>query len=360
MKSLRQAAGSLLIVGLEGPELSPLERSWLKLIRPAGIILFRRNIENATQTRSLLKDASAYCADAHLRCVDLEGGLVDRLRDAVARQPSAQAVARTGKPALMQKHGELIARECLAFGFNTTLAPVLDLGLPTSTSVMGSRAAAPDAEGVIEYTRAFLAGLAARGITGCAKHFPGLGGGTLDSHHATPFIERTWKQLWSEDLAPYRALRKELPMVMVSHAAYPKTRSGSSPATASPFWVTTVLQRRIGYRGLVFSDDMEMGGILKQMPIEEAVVSAVRAGMHLIEICHSPELILRAYESVLLEAERSAAFRKILLARARSSARLRARQFSAPSSRQLSATQLSALTAAVQNFALTVESRQPK
>jgi beta-N-acetylhexosaminidase len=360
MKSLRQSAGSLLIVGLEALELTALEHAWLKLIRPAGIILFRRNIESAVQTRTLLKDAAQHCIPNHLRCVDLEGGLVDRLRDAVARQPSAQAVARTGKPALMQKHGELIARECLAFGFNTTLAPVLDLGLPASVSVMGSRAAAPDAEGVIQYARAFLAGLASRGITGCAKHFPGLGGGKLDSHHATPFIERTWKQLWSEDLAPYRALRNELPMVMVSHAAYPQTRSGASQATASPFWISTVLQKRIGYRGLVFSDDIEMGGILKQMPIEEAVLAAVRSGIHLIEICHSPELILRGYESILHEAERSAAFRKILLARARSSASLRARRFSAPFPRQSSPAQLAALTGAVQNFARTIESNQPQ
>jgi beta-N-acetylhexosaminidase len=358
--TLRQPAGSLLIVGLEGPSLTPLERAWLKLIRPAGIILFRRNIENATQTRTLLKDSAAYCVDAHLRCVDLEGGLVDRLRDAVAGQPSAQAVARTGKPALMQKHGDLIARECLAFGFNTTLTPVLDLGLPASASVMGSRTAAPDAAGVIQYTRAFLTGLASRGITGCAKHFPGLGGGTLDSHLATPSIERTWKQLWSEDLAPYRVLRKELPMVMVSHAAYPQTRSGSSPATVSPFWIATVLQKRIGYHSLVFSDDMEMGGILKQMPIEEAAIGAVRAGIHLIEICRSPELILRTYEALLHEAERSAAFRKILLARARSSASLRAKQFSAPFSRQISPSQLVALTVAVQNFARTIESNQPQ
>jgi beta-N-acetylhexosaminidase len=264
----------------------------------------------------------------------------------------------------MQKHGELIARECLAFGFNTTLAPVLDLGLPASVSVMGSRTAAPDAGGVTLYTRAFLAGLAARGITGCAKHFPGLGGGTLDSHHATPFIERTWKQLWSEDLEPYRALRKELPMIMVSHAAYPKTRSGSSPATASPFWVTTVLQKRIGYRGLVFSDDMEMGGILKHMPIEEAVLAAIRAGIHLIEICRSPELILRAYEALLHEAERSVAFRRILLTRAAQSRRLRARRFAQPANHPLNPAQFAKLAEEVRRFASTVasfsEEKQPR
>jgi beta-N-acetylhexosaminidase len=304
----------------------------------------------------LLSESTAYCEAAHLRCVDIEGGTVDRLRDAVARMPSAQAVAQTGKPALMHQHGELIAREAQAFGFNTTLAPVLDLALPASENVMGTRTAAADAVGVIRYARAFFAGLAARGVIGCAKHFPGLGGGTLDSHLATPAIERGWRELWQQDLLPYRELSSELPMVMVNHATYPATRGAGTPASVSPFWITTVLQKRIGYRGLIFSDDMEMGGILKYMSMEEATIAAVRAGMHLIEICHSPELILRGYESLLGEAERSAVFRRMLLDRARIARRLRARRFSGPvGGRALSATQLGALAGQVRSFAARVE-----
>ena len=119
--------------------------------------------------------------------------------------------------------------------------------------------------------------------------------------------------MWHEDLAPYRELRAGLPMVMVNHAAYPETPGKERPASASAFWITTVLRKRIGYRGIVFSDDLEMGGILKFMPIEEAAVEAVRAGTDLMEICHSPELILRAYEALVAEGERSAAFRELLL-----------------------------------------------
>ncbi len=116
-------------------------------------------------------------------------------------------------------------------------------------------------------------------------------------------------------------------MVMMNHAAYPATPGKERPASVSPFWITTVLRKRIGYRGMIFSDDLEMGGILKFMPMEDAVVAAVRAGMDLMEICHSPELILRAYEALITEAEKSAAFRKLLLARARESARKREKLF---------------------------------
>jgi beta-N-acetylhexosaminidase len=112
--SLRQAVGSLLMVGLEGAKLTGLERAWLKLVRPAGIILFKRNIADARQARALLGEAAGLCAANSLRCVDLEGGTVDRLRDALAPLPSAQAVWRaaeaTGQMGLMREHGELAAR----------------------------------------------------------------------------------------------------------------------------------------------------------------------------------------------------------------------------------------------------------
>jgi beta-N-acetylhexosaminidase len=355
---LRHAAGSLLVVGLAGTDLTGLERAWLRLARPAGIILFRRNIAGAAQTRAILKEATAFCAPNSFRCVDVEGGTVDRLRDAFAPMPSAQAVARaaqqTGKTALMREHGELVARAVKAFGFNTTLAPVLDLALPASAKVMGTRAAAPTAAGVVAYARNFLSGLAAHGVIGCGKHFPGLGGGSLDSHLDTPSIDRTLRELNREDLVPYRELRNELPMVMVNHAAYPDTPGRNRPASTSPYWITTVLRKRIGYRGIVFSDDMEMGGILKFMSIEEAAIAAVRAGMDLLEICHSPELILRAYEAFIAEGERSAAFRNLLMNRAKQSSRRRAKLFADGLSPALSNRQFEALRTRIERFGETV------
>ena len=353
--SIRSCAGSLLVVGLDGTELTGLERAWLQLVRPSGIILFRRNIVDAAQTRALLKEATAYSSAANMRCVDIEGGTVDRLRDAVAPMPSAQAVAQTGSMALMQTHGELIAKEARAFGFNTSLAPVLDLASSLSAGVMGTRSVASDPQGVIRYARAFLTGLAKYEVVGCGKHFPGLGGGTRDSHHDTPHIRRSSKELWEQDLVPYRALAKELPMIMVNHAAYPDTPSGEKPATASSYWATTVLQKRMKYRGLIFSDDMEMGGILKYLPIEEAAIVALRAGIHMLEICHSPELILRCYESLIREAERSVSFRSLLLQRGKTASRLRAARFQTDQSRALSVTQLVSLRDAVLRFKEIVE-----
>jgi beta-N-acetylhexosaminidase len=368
--SLRQAAGSLLVVGLSGTELTGLERAWLKLVRPAGVILFRRNIAGTAQTRALLSEASRLCVGASLRCVDLEGGTVNRLRDALAPMPSAQAVARAGSSSSKEltlgparEHGELVGRAVKAFGFNTTLAPVLDLALPDSAQVMGTRAVAETASGVVEYARGFLAGLAAHGVVGCGKHFPGLGGGTSDSHKETPAIKRTWHELWREDLAPYRELCAALPMVMVNHAAYPNApgpkTSLDRPASVSRFWITTVLRKRIGYKGLVFSDDLEMGGILKFMPMEEAVLEAVRAGMDLVEICHSPELILRAFEALIVEGERSKAFQELLLSRSRQAAKQRAKLFVAGIPAPLSPRQFEALRTRILKFGDRIAKGQP-
>jgi beta-N-acetylhexosaminidase len=385
--TIREAAGSLLVVGLAGTELTALERAWLKLVRPGGVILFRRNVADVGQTRALLNEATGLGARFAARCVDVEGGTVNRLRDALAPIASAQAVAaadrnlrereslspthaakgrrmdgaprdrsekrssspadptrsrrmdgargsgmdaapsRSGKATLARTHGDLVACAVKAFGFNTTLAPVVDLTLPEATDVLGSRTTGATAADVIEYAREFLEGVAGQGVVGCGKHFPGLGGASGDTHFVTPAIERAWKQIWDEDVVPYRNLHKQMPMLMTNHAAYPKTPGKNVPASASRFWITETLRKKIGYKGLVLSDDLEMGGILKFLPVEEAAVEAIRAGSDLLEICHSAELILRTFEALITEAERSAAFRKILIRTAQDSGRKRARLY---------------------------------
>ena len=176
--------------------------------------------------------------------------------------------------------------------------------------------------------------------------------------NATPTINRTFPEMWATDLAPYRDLVHELSMVMVNHAAYPLTRSGDKPATASPYWVTTILRRKLAYPGLIFSDDLEMGGILNHLPIEDAVLAAFRAGLHMVEICHSPELILRAFDSLLRHAESSAAFRRLILTRAAEAAKLRRNLYSAPLPRALSATQLARLRDSILAFRTTIEAAQ--
>ena len=315
---LRHEVGQVLLVGLGGARLDAVERAWLRLLRPGGFVLFRRNLESAEETAMLLREAMEAAAGEgeripSLRAVDLEGGLVDRFRDLLAPMPSAAAAAASGAVREARLHGELIGRATRLLGFNTTFAPVLDLALPAALPVMRTRVYGATPGAVLKYARPFLDALRSERVLGCGKHFPGLGGGTLDSHMATPSIDRSWQQLWHEDMLPYRELLSRLPLVMVSHANYPGiAQSEDLPASVSRFWVTATLRRRIGYEGLIVSDDLERGGVLSRMSVEEAAVQSLLAGCDLIEICKDPALVLRAYESVLSEAERSAGFRGIL------------------------------------------------
>ena len=315
--SLRHDVGQLFFVGLAGTELGATERAWLRLIRPSGTVLFRRNIEEAAQVHALVDSVADVVGEGPLfHAVDVEGGLVDRLRDLIAPMPAPSVVAATKSKKHFRQHGYLIGSELRLLGFNVAFAPVLDLRTPASADVMRTRVVSDKPKDVIAYAEAFLTGLNKAGALGCGKHFPGLGGGALDSHYATPAIDRTWKQLWEEDLLPFRKLHRALPFIMVSHATYPQAWSKPDtkplPASISPFWIGRALKHKLAFRGLIISDDMEMGGILHHAPIEEAAVAAIAAGTHLIEICKDPALVLIAYEAILSEAERSRTFRNIV------------------------------------------------
>src|ERR1017187_4191900 len=303
-RDLTVAIGQLLIIGFDGTEMSPRLASLLTKIQPAGVILFVRNITGGEQTHTLLRECQKCVATPLFTCVDLEGGTVDRFRKVIGRTPSPAEVFATGSRALFRKHGRVIGENCAALGFNVDFAPVLDLAYEASRPVMGSRAVSDDPKQVVAYAREFLRGLGAAGVLGCGKHFPGLGEAKLDTHHELPSVEKPLRKLWEQDLVPYRALRRELPMIMVSHVAFPAVTKDRTPASLSKKWITEILRKKIGYRGLICSDDLEMGGVLAAAPIEQAIIGHIRAGGDLGLICHREDFILRAHEALIREAER--------------------------------------------------------
>src|SRR5437868_12186027 len=257
---LRTAAGQTLIMGFSGAQMSPGLRRLLREVQPGGVILFARNIQTPQQTGELLHDCAAQVTAPIFTCVDMEGGKVDRLRNALAPSPSAADVFATSDKKLFRKHGQIIGEAVRAFGFNTDFAPVVDLAFEASRSALASRAVSADPQQVVTYAREFLAGLRKAGVLGCGKHFPGLGEGKLDSHYEQPVIEKSWKKVWAEDLLPYRKLRGDFPLVIVGHAAYPVITRDRTPASLSKKIIAEVLRKKIGYRGLVLSDDLDRGG----------------------------------------------------------------------------------------------------
>jgi beta-N-acetylhexosaminidase len=307
---LRQAVGQLLIIGFDGTEMSPRLASLLTKLQPAGVILFARNITGAEQTHRLLRECQE-CVEAPLfTCVDLEGGKVDRFCNVLGPTPSPAEVFATGNRECFREHGRVIGENCRALGFNVDFAPALDLAFGASKLVMYSRAVSDDPRQVVKYAREFLAGLRDAGVHGCGKHFPGLGEAKLDTHHELPSIDKSFRKMWEEDLVPYRTMRRELPFVMVSHAAFPSITKERCPASLSKKWIAQILRKKIGYRGLICSDDMEMGAVLAAGPIEEVAIGHVRASGDLCLICHQEELIVRAHEALVREAQRDRTLRR--------------------------------------------------
>ncbi len=314
---LRSQVGQLIIFGFEGTEFTPELCNRLSVMQPGGIILFKRNLLTPQQTHSLLRESQKAVSTPMFLCVDMEGGTVDRLRDLIAPVLPVSQVAATKEKKLYREHGRLLGEEVRALGFNVDFAPVVDLGLPASIKVLTSRTVSPSAKETIVYARELLQGLKDSYVLGSGKHFPGLGDSNLDSHMDLPVVERSWKQLWNEDLVPYRTLKSKMPFVMVAHCAYPAVTKDKTPASLSKKWMSDILRKKIGYKGIILSDDLDMGGVLAAASIEDAAIECLRAGADSFLVCQKEESVTRAYEAVLLEAERDKKFRKLVEAAAK-------------------------------------------
>lgn len=303
-------------MGFDGTDCSARLRSTFASLQPGGIILFKRNITGAEQTWQFLRDAQSSIQTPAFLCVDMEGGTVDRLKDVFAPAPAAAEVFATGNRNLFRKHGRILAEECRALGFNVDFNPVTDIGFEPSRSVLTSRTVSDDAEDVVIFAREVLKGMSEVGVIGCGKHFPGLGEANLDTHKELPSIPKSAKKLWEEDLYPYRKLHKQMPIVMVAHAGYPSVTGDNTPASLSRKWMIDILRKKIGFRGVVMADDLEMGGVLAAASIEEAAVATLKAGSDLFPICHNEEKVWSCYEAVLSAAERDRRFAKSIAEKA--------------------------------------------
>ncbi len=338
---LREQVGQLILMGLDGQECSARLRSTFSSLQPGGLILFARNIQSAQQTWQLLQEAQKCLSHPAFLCVDMEGGTVDRLKDLIAPAPAAADVAASGNQKLFREHGEVLGQECRALGFNVDFAPVVDLAFEPSRGVLGSRTVSDDPKQVIAYAREVLRGLQAAGVLGCGKHFPGLGEANLDTHQELPSIPKPAARLWKEDLAPYVALHRQMPFIMTAHAGYPAVTRDNTPVTLSKKWLTDIMRRKLGYRGLILADDLEMGGVLAAASIEDAAIATLKAGADCFLICHNEEKVWSTYEAVLSAAERDRRFGQTIADRAKrvmalkKKAKLAARHVPAPTDKVL-------------------------
>jgi beta-N-acetylhexosaminidase len=296
-----QMAGQLLIIGIDGTSLNPSLKSRLQSVSPCGIILFARNLVDAPQVAAFCRDLYAALPVPPFLAIDQEGGRVNRLKGIFPPiPPNLDLAGRESAGDLIRDHGNETGTGLGLLGFNLNFAPVLDLSDSGSPNGIGDRAYGSHPESVSALAQIFLESQDAAGVLGCGKHFPGLGGGQVDSHLDLPVISRSEEELWSEDLLPYRELRDLLPFVMVGHAYYPALQ-GRSPqaATLSRSVVRELLRERVGYPGVILTDDLEMGAIDQKKQAGEVVLQALDAGNDLVMYCKSWDRIEEAHAALM-------------------------------------------------------------
>ncbi len=273
------------MIGLPGTDLDRETRRRIRSLRPGGVILFARNLDHARQTATLLDEVRAELPYRLLLAIDQEGGRVSRLGPWIGATPTAAHLAQTGIDQTRQ-FGHATGTALAALGFNVDFAPVVDLCSSEATNGIADRSFGLDPTEVTRLAGAFLDGVQGSGVAGCLKHFPGLGETHVDSHVELPTVRRTAEQIRRHDLEPFRALRDSAASVMVGHGHYPELDpEPGRPASLSPPIVDGLLRREIGYRGLIVSDDLEMGAVAPIDRDGSAAVEAVDAGCDLVLYC---------------------------------------------------------------------------
>ncbi len=310
--SLRQKAGRMFLTGFLGEHMTREMAELIERHFVGNFVFFdQRNIQTAAQLSRLVSDIRERCLKSSglppFIAVDNEGGVNSQLLSVGTVFPGNLALAAGGDPRQAGLEGRAIAREVRAVGLSANFAPVLDLYDGANPGI-GVRCFGERPETVAAYALTYLRAHQREGIVNVGKHFPGLSVTDTDPHHAMPRIQRSLRKMWDLDLAPYRALfAAGLPAVMTAHAVYPAL-DRRFPATLSWKILTGLLRQKMGFTGVVLTDDLEMPAIEKEHGIEGAAELAIRAGADMVMVCHTFEKMKRAVEHVVQTAERDPKF----------------------------------------------------
>jgi len=297
----KQMAGQRLMVGFDGTELSADVKFLIKDLHVGGLILFTRNIEAPEQVRHLCLSCQKYaesCGEPALFiAVDQEGGTVARLKSPFTEfSGNAHMQGREDAVAFAR----ISARELLDVGINMNMAPVLDVAIDPLASIMKDRAFGSDAEWVSRLGMAVIHHLQEGGVMSVAKHFPGIGRTTLDSHLDLPFLETNAEDLAAIDLAPFQeAIKKGVAGMMLSHICY-RSLDDQRPASLSKKIARDLLRHRLGYDGVVMTDDLDMGAIKKHHDVQTSMQRILAADIDIALICRRSPDMETAIETIRL------------------------------------------------------------
>jgi beta-N-acetylhexosaminidase len=305
LRDFRRHAGQLAIAGFAGHSIPADLKALAREFDLGGVIFFARNVESPEQVADLSRQAQEMASDVPLWVsVDQEGGRVARLKAPFTEWPPMMTLGRSADESLARRFAGALAAELTAVGISLDYTPVLDIHTNPKNPVIGDRALAESADDVARLGRAVIEVLQENGIAACGKHFPGHGDTSTDSHFELPLIEHPPDRLENVELVPFRAaIDARVASIMTAHILIPALDE-ERPATLSPRVVEDLLKDKLGYDGLVLSDDLEMKAISGRYGMAEATVAAIAAGCDAVLMCgEDQDRQARAIEAVIRAVE---------------------------------------------------------
>ncbi len=339
----KRRAGQRLVIGVSGHTVTDDERRLIRDLRPAGFILFARNVAEPAQVRELNRELASLVDPGApaIRTIDQEGGRVQRVRAPATAFPPMAAVGRAdlptgppGAPRSPPTHaaavGRALARELRAMEFDLNFAPCADVHSNPANPVIGDRSFGSDPTHVAACVAAFIAASQAEGVVACAKHFPGHGDTAVDSHLDLPIVEKERRALEACEFVPFRAaVAAGVGSMMTSHVVYPALDE-EWPATLSSRIVPQLLRDEAGFDGVVFSDDLEMKALAGRWPLAVQLERATVATVDIFLACKDPILQAEAFELLVRQQEEDPGLERLAIASVRRVHALRERFFREP------------------------------
>ncbi len=303
---LRGLVGQRMVVGFGETEINEDIKDLISNYKIGNIILFKHNIKNNEQLKKLCRDlqelVQQHTGQEAFIAIDQEGGMITRLGQDGANVPGAMAIAATGKVENAFLAGKITGEQLSNVGVNFDLAPTVDVNSNMHNPVIGVRSYGDKPEEAAKYAVAMTKGLLEGGVYACAKHFPGHGDTNVDSHVGLPLIDKDINELEECELIPFRqVIEAGIPAVMTTHILFPKIEEDNIPATMSHKIITGLLKEKLGFKGLVVSDCMEMSAIKKYYGTVEGSLQAIKAGVDLVFISHTASFA-REVSDALTEA----------------------------------------------------------
>jgi beta-N-acetylhexosaminidase len=315
--------GQVFFLGWQGVGPSPDILRWISTRQIGGVKIFPRNVSDLPSLARDVGEMQRLAGRGRFAiplfvATDQEGGWVRQIKDETSVSPGNLALGASGVPADAYQTGFYLGSELAALGINMDFAPTADVYSNPEASVIGPRSFGSDPSSTGLLSAAYARGMRTSGILCVAKHFPGHGSADQDSHGHLPKIDVTLDQLLDRDLIPYRILIREgIPAVMTGHLAFPRILGNLTPASLSPFFLQSVLRDKLGFKGLVITDDMEMEGVLADgEDTPHACRRALEAGNDMVLVSHTPATQERTWKALIAVMRADAAFRAIVAASA--------------------------------------------